>query len=76
MTDECTDSSSCEQLVICIWWVDLNLEVHEEFFGLYQVSNNIAADTIVSVLTDILLRIKLTLSLGVTNSVTMGLKHG
>ena len=61
MTDECTDASNCEQLVICFRWVDLDLEVHEEFFGLYQVSN-IAADTLVAVLTDTLLRMNLTFS--------------
>lgn len=61
MTDECTDSANREQLVICFRWVDLDLEVHEEFFGLYQVSD-IAANTIVSVITDTLLRMNVTFS--------------
>ena len=37
--------------MICFHWVDLDLEVHEEFFGLYQVSD-ISSDTIMSVITD------------------------
>lgn len=37
--------------MICFRWVDLDLEVHEEFFGLYQVPD-ITADRIVSVITD------------------------
>lgn len=52
MSDECTDVSNREQLVICIRWVDLNLEAHEEFIGLYKV-DNIKADTIVGGIRDI-----------------------
>ena len=51
MIDECTDSANHEQLVICFPWVDLDLEVHKDFFGLYQVPD-ITADCIVSVITD------------------------
>ena len=61
MTDECTDSANHEQLVICFRWVDLDLEIHEEFFGLYQVSD-ITADSTVSVITYTLLRMNLTFS--------------
>ena len=61
MVDECTDSSNHEQLAICFWWVDHDLEVHEGFLGLYEIPN-IAANTIVSVITDTLLRMNLPFS--------------
>ena len=61
MSDECTDASNREQLVICIRWVDSNLEVHEEFIGLYKVEN-IQADTIVAAIKDALIRLNLALS--------------
>ena len=61
MSDKCTDASNREQLVICIRWVDSNLEVHEEFIGLYKVEN-IQTDTIVAVIKDALIRLNLTLS--------------
>ena len=72
MVDECTDSANHERLAICFRWVDRALEVHEEFFGLYEIPN-IAADTIVSVITDTLLRINLTF-IDVGDSVMMGQK--
>ena len=31
MSDECTDASNREQLVMCIRWVDSNFEPHEGF---------------------------------------------
>ena len=34
MADECADVTNEEQLVICLCWVDENLEVHEDFVGL------------------------------------------
>ena len=49
MSDECTDSSNREQLVICIRWIDDQLEPHEDFIGLYQV-DDIRADTLVAVI--------------------------
>ena len=61
MSDECTDASNREQLVICIRWVDSNLEAHEEFIGLYKI-DNIQADTIVAVIRDALARLNLALS--------------
>ncbi len=61
MIDECVDVSSKEQLTICIRYVDPDLEVHEEFIGLY-LCPNIKADTIVSVLKDVLVRLNLDLS--------------
>ena len=53
-SDECTDASNREQLVICIRWVDSNLEVHAEFIGLYKVEN-IQANTIVAAIKDALI---------------------
>lgn len=35
MADECTDISNNGQLVICFHLVHINIEVHEEFVGLY-----------------------------------------
>ncbi len=58
MADECTDISNHEQLAICFRWVDNDLEVHEEFVGLYQIEN-IFSDTIVHVLNDCLIRMNL-----------------
>lgn len=58
MADECTDISNHEQLVICFRSVDTDIEVHEEFVGLYQIAN-ISADTIVQALKDCLVRMNL-----------------
>ena len=37
MVDETTVVSNQEQDDICIYWVDDDLESHEEFIGLYQM---------------------------------------
>ena len=37
MADDTTDSSNREQGVICLRWVDNNLNAHKEFIGLQQV---------------------------------------
>ena len=37
LVDECTDSSNHEQLLTC-FQVDCDLEVHEEFLGIYEIS--------------------------------------
>lgn len=58
MSDECTDTSNREQLVICIRWVDSTLEPHEEFIGMYKL-HNIQADTIVAAIKDVLIRLNL-----------------
>ena len=34
MADETADVSNTEQLVICIRWVDDDLNIHEDFIGL------------------------------------------
>lgn len=61
MTDECVDCANNEQLAICIRYVDDNVNVHEEFIGLYQIPN-ILANTIVAALQDTLVRLNLNLS--------------
>ena len=61
MADECTDSANKEELVLCFRWIDDHLEAHEEFIGLYQISNT-SADTIVVVIKDTLIRMSLNLN--------------
>lgn len=61
MVDECVDSSNKEQLVLCFRYVDSELDVHEDFVGFYQIPN-IAANTIVSVINDTLMRFDLNMS--------------
>ena len=58
MADECTDMSNKEQLAICYRWATTDLEVHEEFVGLYEI-DNISANTIVQSLQDCLIRMNL-----------------
>jgi len=61
MIDKCVDSSSKEQLAICIRYVDAALAVHEEFIGLYYCPD-ITANTIFSIVKDTLLRLNISLS--------------
>ena len=58
MVDETTDMSNTEQLVFCIRYVDSNLEVHEEFIGLYSLEST-SAESLFSTIKDILLRMNL-----------------
>ena len=60
MADEVTDSSNQEQFVLCLRWVDVDLNPHEEFIGLHVVPN-IRADTLVACIQDVLIRMNLTL---------------
>ena len=60
MVDETTDISTTEQVVIVLRWVDQSLEVHEDFFGLYS-TGSISADSLVSIIKDVLLRLNLQL---------------
>ena len=60
MADETTDISNQEQLVVCMRWVDSELEVHEEFVGLHVVES-IGADTLHRVLKDVLIRMNLSM---------------
>ena len=59
MVDECTDSSNHEQPAVCFRSVSKDLKVNEDFLGLYEIPD-IAANTIVSVITDTLVRMNLT----------------
>ena len=58
MADECTDVGNEEQLTVCFRWVESSLEVHEEFVGLYQISD-ISSKTIYDALHDCILRLNL-----------------
>ena len=59
--DEYTDISNKEQLTICIRWVDKELEAHEDFLGFYNVPD-IGAETIVSAIKNVLLKLQLSLA--------------
>ena len=37
--DECCAVSNREQLLLCIRWVDFKLQAHEEFSGIYVLSD-------------------------------------
>ena len=45
MLDETTDQSNTEQMVFSLRYVDDDLEVHEEFIGLYNLDST-SADSI------------------------------
>ena len=60
MADETTDSSNREQVTLIIWWVTEDLEVHEEFLGLYHVEK-IDSNTLTSVIKDVMIRANLSL---------------
>ena len=61
MVDETTNISNVEQLTLVIRWVDRNLCVHEEFLGLYSL-NSTDAESIVDVISDVLLRFRIPFS--------------
>ena len=61
MADEVTDAENHEQLVLCLRWVDDDLNPHEDFIGLQPVLN-IAADTLVAVICDVLIRMNLSIT--------------
>ena len=58
MADETTDASNIEQLVICMRWVDKETTVHEDYIGLMPIAQT-NANTIVSCINDVLLRMNL-----------------
>ena len=60
MADEVTDASNKEQVVVCLRHVNKDLEVMEQFVGLYQVES-IKSDVLVACLKDVLLRLNLSL---------------
>jgi hypothetical protein len=55
MVDETTD---LEQMVLCLRFVSNDLEVHEEFIGLYSLEST-SAESIVGTIKDVLLRMNL-----------------
>ena len=61
ISDEYTDVSNKEQLTICIRWVDKHLNPHEDFFGFFNIPN-ISAETIVTAINDVLVRLQLSLA--------------
>lgn len=60
MADEVIDSSDKGQFVVCLRWVDGELNLHEELIGLHLVPN-ICTDTVVPCIGDIFICINLTL---------------
>ena len=61
MGHEATDVSNVLQLVICLRWVDCDLVAHDEFIGLKDMPCT-NADSIVSELKEVLLRMNLKLN--------------
>ena len=61
MADEKTDTANHQQFVLCLRWVDDDLNPHEEFIGLQSVPN-IVADTLVAVIRDVLIRMNLSIT--------------
>ena len=57
---EYTDIFNKEQLAMCIQRVDNELEAHEDYFGFFNAPD-IGADTIVSAIKDVLLKLELSL---------------
>ena len=58
MVDETTDLSNTEQMILCLRYVDDDLDVHEKVIGLHSLEST-SADAIVSTIQDILLRFNL-----------------
>jgi len=54
LADEVTDSSNKGKFVVCIHWIDKNLQAHEDFIGIYHV-DTIEANCLVERLKDTLL---------------------
>ena len=51
MADETADVSNKEQLVICIRWVDDDLDIHEDFIGMHPLKDT-TADHIVFIINE------------------------
>ena len=56
--DETSDVTRREQVAVCFRFADEELEVHEEFAGLYQTSDT-RADTLAKISKDVMLRLQL-----------------
>ena len=61
LVDETTDVSNKTQLVLCIRWVDDDLNVFEDFIGLYKLDET-NSNAITSVIKDALTRMNLSLN--------------
>lgn len=61
MVDETTDLSNIEQMVLCLRYVDDNLDVNEEVIGLHSLEST-SADIIMLTIQDILLRLNLSIN--------------
>ena len=61
MADEVTYCRDKEQFIICFRWVDKGFNTHEEVIGIYNV-DSIKADTLVTVIKDVLFRWNISLS--------------
>ena len=61
MADETADKSNTGQLVICVTWVDDNLEAHEQFIGLLPLKGT-SADDVFPIIKDVLLHLNLNIS--------------
>ena len=55
------DAANHEQFLLCLRWVDDDLNLHEEFISLQSVPN-IATDTLVAVIRNVLIRMNLSIS--------------
>ena len=60
MCNEATDVKNVSELVVCLRWVDDEMEAHDVFIGLKNMPN-IDADSIVRELEDVLRRMHLKL---------------
>ena len=60
LADETADISNKEHLLLCLRWVDEDINVHKEFIRLHPMPGT-TADEIVFVLKDMLLRMNLSL---------------
>ena len=60
MANEVIDCSN-KEFIICFRWVDKGFDIHEDFIGIYNV-DNIKADTLVTVIKDVLIRLNIPLS--------------
>ena len=59
--DGTQDISGTEQESICLRYIDENLDVHEEFVGLYEASST-TGESLAKIIFDVLLRLNLSLS--------------
>ena len=57
MVDECTDACNKEQLALCFHYADADVNVHEQFFGLYEVP--ISAASLLGAIQNVLARMNL-----------------